>query len=392
MPINNLEVREVSTEKERMVFIKFPWQLYRSDPNWVPPLIGDRKNMLDPARNPSFEHMDVALFLATAAPGEPAMATPVVVGTVAAIVNHRHNAFHGETTGFFGFFECIDDPAVAQALLDTATAWVQARGMTVIRGPASFSSNDEWAMLIEGFDSPPVVMMTYNPQYYIQLVEGAGFHKAMDLNAYFFDFGENRDLNLLSPKLMRVANKVRQRGEVTVRKARMDQFDTELVHVKAIYQAAWEKNWGFVPMTDAELDHLAKQLKQVLDPDLVWLAEVASGPDQGKVVGMGLTLPDVNQVLKHMNGRVNPITILKALWYRRKIQFARTLLLGVIPEYRARGVDALLMAETAIAATSKGIRYGEMSWILESNEAINRIAIMLGATVYKRYRIYEKAV
>lgn len=254
-----------------------------------------------------------------------------MVGTVAAIVNHRHNEFHAEKAGFFGFFECIDDPAVAQALLDTAATWVRNRGMTVIRGPANLSSNDEWGMLVQGFDRPPMVMMTYNPAYYIPLVEGAGFHKAMDLNAYFFDFGEDRDLNRLPSKLMRVADKVQRRGEVTVRKADMHHFAAEVAHVKAIYTSAWEKNWGFVPMTDAEMDHLAKQLKQVLDPDLVWMAEVASGPDQGKVVGMGLTLPDLNQVLKRMNGRVNPITIVKALWYQRKINAARTLLLGVIP-------------------------------------------------------------
>lgn len=392
MTVTNLEVREVLDAQARMAFIKFPWQLYRGDPHWVPPLIGDRKSLLDPQHNPSFAHMDVALFLATGSTAGPTAAPNTVVGTVAAIVNHRHNEFHGEKAGFFGFFECIDDPAVAQALLDTAADWVRDRGMTVIRGPANFSSNDEWGMLVRGFDAPPMVMMTYNPAYYVNLVEGAGFHKAMDLNAYLFDFGESRDLNRLPSKLMRVADKVQRRGEVTVRKADMRNFAAEVDHVKAIYLSAWEKNWGFVPMTDAEMDHLAKQLKQVIDPDLVWMAEVASGPDQGKVVGMGLTLPDLNQVLKRMNGRVNPITIIKALWYRRKINAARTLLLGVIPEYRGRGVDALLMAETARAGTAKGIRFGEMSWILENNEAMNRIAVMLGADLYKVYRIYEKAV
>lgn len=387
MSISNVQVHQVVTAKERMAFIKFPWQLYRNDPFWVPPLINDRKAMLDPAHNPSFAHMDVAYFLATV-PTTP----PAIVGTIAAIINHRHNEFHDEKAGFFGFFECIDDAVVAQALLDTAAAWVRRRGMTVIRGPANFGSNDEWGMLVKGFDSSPMVMMTYNPAYYLSLVEGAGFYKAMDLNAYLFDFGENRDLDRLPPKLMRVADKVRQRGEVTVRKADMRSFDVEVAHVKAIYLTAWEKNWGFVPMTDPEMDHLAKQLKQVIDPDLVWIAEVASGPDQGKVVGMGLSLPDVNQVLKRMNGHVNPITIVKALWYQRKIDAARTLLLGVVPEYRGRGVDALLMAETARAATTKGIRYGEMSWILENNEAMNRIAVMLGAALYKQYRIYEKAI
>ncbi len=392
MPIHHLQVRQALTGKDRMTFIKFPWQLYKNDPHWVPPLIGDRKALLDPARNPSFAHMDVAYFLATGTPDESTAAAPAVVGTVAAIINHRHNEFHAEKAGFFGFFECVDDPAVAQALLDTAAAWIRRRGMTVIRGPANFSSNDEWGMLIKGFDAAPMVMMTYNPAYYIDLVESAGFQKAMDLNAYLFDFGENRDLNLLPPKLMRVADKVRQRGEVTVRKARMDNFEAEVAHVKTIYLSAWEKNWGFVPMTDPEMEHLAKQLKQVIDPDLVWMAEVANGPDQGKVVGMGLSLPDLNQVLKHMNGRIDPITLIKALWYRRKVDAARTLLLGVIPEYRGRGVDALLMAETARAATQKGIRYGEMSWILENNEAMNRIALMLGADLYKCYRIYEKAI
>ena len=398
----NLRVTEVTSNGEKLQFIKFPWRLYKGDPYWVPPLIGDRKVMLDPKKNPSFEHMEVALFLATAiikqpnmtiAPGLPmAPLDNEVVGTIAAIINHRHNEFHDEQVGFFGFFECVNDPQVATALLDAACEWVAERGMTAIRGPMNLSTNDECGLLVDGFDSAPMVMMTYNPPFYPELIEQAGFQKAMDLLAYFMDFGEARDLGQLPSKLTRVAEKVRKRGEVRLRPIDMKDFGREVERFKEVYNQAWEKNWGFVPMTEAEIDHLAKQLKQAVDPDLIWIAEVAQGPEEGRVVGVGLTLPDVNVVLKHMNGRVNPITILKALYYQRKIKAARVIALGVVEEWRGRGVDALLYYETARAGLAKGYQRGEGSWILESNVMMNRALQMLGGRVYKRYRVYEKAL
>jgi len=236
------------------------------------------------------------------------------------------------------------------------------------------------------------VMMTYNPPFYPELIEQAGFQKAMDLLAYFMDFGEARDLGQLPSKLTRVAEKVRKRGEVRLRPIDMKNFGREVERFKEVYNQAWEKNWGFVPMTEAEIDHLAKQLKQAVDPDLIWIAEVAQGPEEGRVVGVGLTLPDVNVVLKRMNGCVNPITILKALYYQRKIKAARVIALGVVEEWRGRGVDALLYYETARAGLAKGYQRGEGSWILESNVMMNRALQMLGGRVYKRYRVYEKAL
>lgn len=402
MELVNLRVTEATTNQERMQFVKFPWRVYKGDPYWVPPLIGDRKAMFDPKKNPSFEHMEVAFFLASAFIKRPDMAlTPgasiasldaEVVGTIAAIINHRHNEFHHEQVGFFGFFETINDAQVAAALLDKASAWVAERGMTSIRGPMSFSTNDECGTLIDGFDSSPMLLMTYNPPYYPELIEQAGFGKAMDLFAYFMDFGEARDLGQLPSKLGRVAEKVRKRGEIRLRQMNMKDFRGEVDRFKEIYNHAWEKNWGFIPMTDAEIEHLAQQLKQVIDPDLVWIAEVASGPEQGRVIGVSLTVPDANVVLKQMNGRVNPITILKALYYQRKIKAARVIALGVVEEWRGRGVDALLYYETARSGLAKGYQRGEGSWILENNVMMNRAIQMLGGKVYKCYRIYEKAL
>lgn len=402
MELINLRVSAATTDSEKMQFIRFPWRVYKGDPYWVPPLIGDRKAMFDPKKNPSLEHMEVALFLASAfikradttlTPDMPlASLQSEVVGTIAAIINHRHNEFHNEQVGFFGFFECLNDPQVATALLDTACEWVAGRGMTAIRGPMNLSTNDECGLLVDGFDSSPMVMMTYNPPFYPVLVEQAGFHKAMDLFAYFMDFGEARDLGQLPTKLTRVAEKVRKRGEIRLRPIDMKDFDREVGRFKEIYNQAWEKNWGFVPMTEAEMDHLAQQLKQAIDPVLIWIAEVAQGPEAGRVIGVGLTVPDANVVLKHMNGRVNPLTILKALYYQRRIKAARVIALGVVEEWRGRGVDALLYYETARAALAKGYQRGEGSWILESNVMMNRALQMLGGRVYKTYRVYEKAL
>ncbi len=402
MELINLRVSEATTDSEKMQFIKFPWHVYKGDPYWVPPLISDRKAMFDPKKNPSLQHIEVALFLASASvrspntpltPGAPLTSLrSEVVGTIAAIINHRHNEFHQEQIGFFGFFECINEPQVAAALLNKASEWVAGRGMTAIRGPMNLSTNDECGLLVDGFDSSPMVMMTYNPPFYPELIEQAGFHKVMDLVAYFMDFGDARDLGQLPSKLTRVAEKVRKRGEIRMRQLDMKDFDREVERFKEVYNHAWEKNWGFVPMTDAEMDHLAQQLKQAIDPALVWIAEVAQGPEAGRMIGVGLTVPDANVVLKQMNGRVNPITILKALYYQRKIKAARVIALGVVEEWRGRGVDALLYYETARAGLAKGYQRGEGSWILESNVMMNRALQMLGGRVYKTYRVYEKAL
>jgi len=377
MEPSHFRIRKVENKLDLMEFIKFPWRVYRDDPYWVPPLISERKDFLDPQKNPFFEHAEVELFLAQR-DGE-------TVGTIAAIINDNHNAFHEEKAGFFGLFEVIEDYAVADGLLTTARDWVKAQGMDVIRGPMNMSVNDECGLLVDGFDSSPVVMMTYNPRYYVDFIERSGFVKAKDLYAYIVstDIFNNKVENI-PPKFLRVAEAARKRAGVRVRKINMQDFDAEVEKAKAVYNSAWEKNWGAVPMTDAEFDHLAHGLKKFLDPDLLLVAEVDDRP-----VGIFVGLPDVNQPLLHVNGRLLPFGWIKYLWYRRKIDMLRGLIMGVIEEYRERGIDALMYVEAAKEAFRKGYKRCEMSWILEDNVMMNRIIQRIGGEVYKTYRIYE---
>ena len=406
MPYINLRVREMRTPRERLEFIKFPWRIYKDDPYWVPPLISERKEFFDPNKNPSFKHMEVALFMVDGVyrpegggmplvgPGGEAVPWPILregpLGRIAAIINHQHNRFHNEEVGFFGFFESVNDREVAHLLLETACNWVAERGMKAIRGPMNFSTNDECGMLIDGFDSPPVFLMTYNPPYYPELVESYGFEKAMDLLAYIIDNSAYKSVDELPPKLLRVVRAVQKRHpEVRVRSMNKADFRNEVERFKHVYNRAWEKNWGFVPLTDEEIDHMAKNLKDLVDPDLAFFAEVQRPDGTWEPIAASLTLPDYNQVLIHMNGRLFPFGWLKFLWYRRKIDTARVFALGVVHEWHGRGIDALLYYETAKVLFRKGYKRAEMSWILENNMMVNRSIRFFGGVPYKRYRIYE---
>jgi GNAT superfamily N-acetyltransferase len=286
----------------------------------------------------------------------------------------------------------VNDYAVAEALLSTARDWVREREMVALRGPLSFSQNHQCGLLIDGFDGPPVVMMTYNPRYYIDFYERFGLAKAMDLYAYIGDLAQfGGDPSKLPSKLVRVTEKVKKRAGVTMRPANMKSYDEEIQRAKLVYNRAWEKNWGFVPMTDAEFDELAADLKQILDPDLAVIAEL-----DGEPIGVSVAIPDINQVLKHLDGRLFPIGWIKALWYARKVTGARLMILGVVEEHRGRGIEALLMFETLKAAVVNGYQSIELSWILENNDMMNRITINVGqpygAYVYRTYRVYQMPV
>jgi GNAT superfamily N-acetyltransferase len=375
-----VSVRPVRTKRDLMQFIKFPFRLYKDDPYWVPPLIFERKAFFNPKKNPFYRHAEVELFLAERG-GE-------VVGTISAHINYTHNEFHNEQVGFFGFFEVVEDYEVAKALLDTACEWVARRGMKAIRGPMNFSTNEECGLLVDGFDSPPVIFMTYNPRYYQGFLERYGMVKAMDLWAYKMDIESvGRDMSGLPPKLKRVVDAALTRGGFTVRNANIKDFENELARLKVVYNAAWQKNWGFVPMSEEEIDHLARGIKPWVDPDLIFVAEV-----DGKPVGVAVTLPDMNQVLLHLNGRLFPFGWLKFLWYRRKVRICRLFAMGIVEGYRGLGIDAVLYYMTGKAAIPKGYTMAEMSWILENNTMMNRIIRFLGGKVYKTYRIYEKAL
>lgn len=264
--------------------------------------------------------------------------------------------------------------------------------MMALRGPLSFSQNHECGLLIDGFDGPPVVMMTYNPPYYIEFCERFGLSKAMDLYAYTGDlvqFGE--DPSRFPPKLLRVTEKVKKRLGITIRSVDMKNYAQEIERAEHVYNLAWEKNWGFVPMTDAEIEKTAIDLKQILDSDLAILAEI-----DGQPVGVSVAIPDANQVLKHLNGRLFPLGWLKALWYARQITRARLMIMGVVSEYRGRGIESLLMFETLKATVKNGYQTIEMSWILENNEIMNRITLNIGqaygAHVYRTYRLYQMPI
>jgi len=381
MTDKSLRIEPVQTPRDIEDFIRFPFELYRGDSNWVPFLLSERRKFLDPNHNPFFDHAEVALWLARR--------NGQVVGTISSHIDHLHNEIHGEQIGMFGLFEVVDDYAVAEALLSTAREWVAGRGMAALRGPLSFSQNHECGLLIDGFDGPPVVMMTYNPRYYIDFCERFGLSKAMDLYAYVVDLKQfDRDPSKLPTKLVRVTEKVKQRAGVSMRPADMKHYSQEIERAERVYNLAWEKNWGFVPMTDAEIRKVAADLKQVLDPNLAIVAEV-----DGKPVGVCVAIPDVNQVLKRLNGRLFPFGWLKALWYARKISGARLMIMGVVQEHRGRGIESLLTFETLQAAILHGYQDIEMSWILENNEMMNRIVANVGqpygARVYRTYRIYQ---
>jgi GNAT superfamily N-acetyltransferase len=372
--LNIIPTKKIPDLKE---FIKFPWQVYKDDPHWVPPLITERKEFLDREKNPFFKHAEVEFFLAKK--------NGRTVGRIAGIVNYNHIEFYQEKAGFFGFFECIKDYDVAKALLDTVREWLQAKGMEIMRGPANFSSNEEWGFLLEGFDSPPVIMMSYNPPYYLEFMERYGLVKAKDLYAYFIDE------SLPTPeRVVKIAENIKRKVGIKIRKVNLKDFGNEVQRIKDIYNSAWSKNWGFVPMTEQEFDRVAKDLKQIVDPHMVFIAEV-----EGKPAGFSLALPDFNQVLARLNGRLFPFGILKLLWHtiiRNKINGVRIITMGVIPEYQKRGIDTVFYAQTYNVGVKRGYKWAEMSWVLEDNVLMNRTLELLGAKLYKKYRIYETRI
>lgn len=366
----SVRVEEVLTRKQRDSFVKFPWVVYRQDPLWVPPLLMERKAFINPKKNPFFKHAQVALFLALR-DGKPA-------GRIAALVNHNHNRFHEDRVGFFGLFESLEDHEVSGALLEKASDWLRSQGMEVMRGPASFSTNEEIGLLVEGFHESPMIMMPYNPPYYAQLLEQYGFRKEKDLYAFI------RTAEDMPERLYRLAEKLKEKNHFKIRKLRMAELKEEILRFKSVYESAWEHNWGFVPMTEAEIDHMASELKRILDPDLVFFVEV-----DGKIVGFSLTLPDVNQALKKVNGRLFPTGFIKLMYHFKKIDQVRVLLLGVAQGYRRKGIDAVLYLETFKEGIKKGYKRGEFSWILEDNEAMIRPLEAIGASRYKTYRVYD---
>jgi len=356
-------------------FIQFPWKVYQGNPNWIPPLLSEVKFVLS-EKNPFFQHAEAGYFLARNN-GE-------TVGRIAAIIDRNHIQIHNEQAGFFGYFECLPDLAIAQGLLDAASGWLKHRDISIMRGPMNPSTNDECGFLLEGFDSPPMIMMTYTPPYYLDYMAQCGLRKAKDLYALILNIDEVTAGNRLEKLSQGV--KARVPG-LTIRPLNMKAFKSELEKVKDIYNSAWFKNWGFVPMTNEEIDSMAKRLKPLIVPELAVMAEV-----DGKPAGFMLTVPDYNQVLARIDGKLGPIGILKFLWYSRKISDIRVMLLGVKEQYRKKGIEGLLYLESFKAAAKKGYKRSEMSWILEDNTVVLKGCELMGGKLYKKYRIYEKEI
>jgi hypothetical protein len=373
--MQEITVKPVTTKSELNKFIKFPWKIYKDDKYWVPPLLMEQKTLLDKQKNPFFKAATAEYFLAYRN-GE-------TVGRIAAIKNEMHLKYHNDSAGQFGFFECINDQQVANALFDTAKSWMKEKGLKFMRGPANPSSNDIYAMLVEGFDDSPRLLMPYNPEYYIKLCEEYGMKKAKDMYAWKL---VNEKL-MQSEKLKRGQELVRKRYNLKISQLDMKNFQRDLEKFKLVYNKAWAPNWGFVPMTEEQIDAMAKDMKPIAEPSLVLFGEI-----EGKLIGAALVMLDYNFIFKQMNGRLLPFNFLKLFTQKKKIKWARILTLGIIPEYQKKGLDTIFYWEIVNRAANIGIRLGEASWVLEDNDMMNRGLELMNAERYKRYRIWEVEV
>ncbi len=370
-----IEIIAVEKRSELKDFIDLPWRIYAEYPKWVPPLKKEVRRMLDPGKHPFWEFSERILFLARRG--------SETVGRIAGIIDRHHNQFHNEKMGVWGFFECADDPEAAAALFSSVEKWVRRKGMTFIRGPLSPSTNYETGLLIEGFNYPPVLMMAYNPPYYPVLVESCGFTKEKDLVAFLID-GAYR----LPEWMDRLAEKISKKKGIRIRAARPKDADSEFALIRDIYNASWSGNWGFVPLSDNEMRDIQKNVMTFADPDLAFFIYYEDEPAAVCVI-----FPDINPLLKRLNGRIGILGLLKFLMYRREIRGLRCLMFGVKEKFRQLGIPMLAFQHIyEIAKKQKKYQYLEMGWTLEDNESINSLIEEAGAKRYKKYRLFRKSL
>jgi GNAT superfamily N-acetyltransferase len=370
------KILSVSSKKELAAFIDFPHDLYKGDPYYVPELFIAQRDLL--TKHPFHKHNQLQCFLAY--DGDK------VVGRIAAILNNAHNQYNKANDGFFGFFDCINDTETATMLFDIATAWLKGKGVTgKIMGPVNFSTNEPCGLLVEGFDSSPFLMQTYNFPYYAQLIEQFGFEKDVDLIAWHWD-GNNYDDK--SVRLLNALTERLKRNNIIIRKVNLKNFKEETVKLREVYNSAWDQNTGFVPLTDEEFDYLAKDLKLILDPDFALVAE-----QDGKIVAFGLALLNYNEIFKTIKrGRLFPTGIFKLLLNKKKIQSLRIYALGVVDGYRKMGIEAVLYGTIIKNYTEKGLKHAEAGWTLENNTMINEAIKAIKGDPYKKYRLYQKQI
>jgi hypothetical protein len=358
-------------------FVKLPFRLHRDHPQWVPPLVFERMQFLNRRKNPYFEHAEAEYFLAER-DGEP-------VGRITAQVDERWDEFQGGSDGMFGFFETVEDREIAVGLLGAAEEWLRERGRTRLLGPMDFTTNDEVGILVDGYELRPMILQNWHPPFYRELLEGLGYAKSMDLLMWFLGLGELKEGDAFAPEIHAAAAKALREEGVTIRNIDKRNLPEEMRRFTEVYNEAWADNWGFVPPTEAEVEFHAKLLKQVIDEDWAFVAE-----KDGETVGVALTLPDINQVLAKMGGRLLPFGWLRFLLGKRRIDRVRVFALGVKNDFRHGGVAAGLYLRHLEEASPDGVPAGETGWILETNEPMNRAMEGMGGEIVKRYRIYER--
>jgi hypothetical protein len=372
--VADVQLVPVRTPQQMRLFVDLPWRIYEGERNWVPPLKTDVRRILDPRRHPFWQFASRELFLAMRG-DEP-------VGRIAAIVDRNYNEFHHERMGAWGFFECRDDQRAADSLFAAAEDWVRAQGMDFLRGPLNPSTNYDVGMLIEGFQYPPAIMMPYNPRYYIELATSYGLQKEKDLIAHLLDYA-----NAPSERTGKLAARIRRNNNITIRSGRKKNFESELALIKEIYHASWSRNWGFVPMTDAEMDDAGQNLVRILDPDLVLFVQY-----NGQPVGVCLIVPDINPILKRLNGRIGLWGVFKAWRHRREITGLRAVLFGIKHEYQKLGLPLVVFdhLNQLLREEKQNYTHMELGWTLEDNDEINRYNKDIGGREYKRFRIFRK--
>ena len=368
-----VRVEPVRDRRAFRAFQRLPWRIYRDLPLWVPPLLSDEAKQFRRDRNPFFAHGEIEPYLALR-DGE-------VVGRIVAIDNDAHPEEDGQRLGFFGFLETVDDPEVIAALFAAAARWLREKKCTQLLGPANFTTNDTCGILVDGFDEPPGILMPYNPDYYVRLFDGLGLEKAMGLLAYYVD-----DTMVLTEQMRRIAARAERKGAV-IREMDWGDLEREMEKARQIYNAAWVENWGYAPMTREEFAHTARDLKKIADRRFVMLAEL-----DGRPVGFAASLPDYTPALRALDGRLTPWGLLRAWWAMRKVVHIRTMVLGVVPEVRRRGIDALMLREVIDRGLAAGYVSSELSWILENNELMNRALLGIGGVVKKRYALYRAPI
>jgi hypothetical protein len=375
--VSNIEVSEVTSRRDRDEFINFQWQIYTNDPAWVPPLIIERKRFLDRGRHPFYRHGDAALFLARK--------NGNIAGRIMASDDPNYNSLHETNVGCFGLFECINDREVAAALFDAAAGWLRDKGRTEMMGPIDYSTNYVCGLLIDGFQFPPTILTAHNPSYYRELIKGCGFTKAKDWYAWWFADPSNAVMHL-----RRLALRLKKSWPVRIRPADLKNLRDESRRLRQIFNQAWEKNWGFVPFTEDEMEFMTEELKPLIIPEFAWVAELGTEP-----VGFILCLPDINVVLRGLNGRLTrfglPIGLIKLLSYKNRVTKARLIALGVVEKCRRAGISEMLVLRVIEETMIKRGITGELSMTLEDNYMINRFLETIGAERYKTYRIYTRS-